>query len=393
MSELQYSDQEIDEVWNDLNEAKKELEELERKNQEPKKELIIRIRDKVEILVLADKIKIDENQISDKVKSILIDAGVTYSKGHWYELFKPSQIKKRNYSVAPQGAIHEHEFKIVTESSAGKWEKCNCGTNRLNGIEQLDKHEDNDLEEDTAKNTSIRETMRPEGISFDYLKLKREQFSQCIHAIDTIFQKCTLDITSIKKQTTENKKRRAPQIEYEKLYNSTKLLVDKRTKIVTDELKDIDNIKISEAKKALAEIMNSIKKLNDRTKITSYEKAVAKILINKFGYLNGDIASILNITTKHVKNNILKLNTKSPHDQDGLLEQLDYLVRCPGCGLGIADYFENQYESFKQGKPIHDDFDLNSFPLPTYAEQVIDLKQTIRKQKIMMVELKNRLKK
>jgi len=30
----------------------------------------------------------------------------------------------------------------VTESSTGKWEKCDCGTNRLNGMEQMDLHAD-----------------------------------------------------------------------------------------------------------------------------------------------------------------------------------------------------------------------------------------------------------
>lgn len=383
MSEIKYSENEINETWNDLNLAKKELEELERKNEEPKKELIIRIRDRVEILVKAKKIPIKENQISDKVRSILKDAGVTYSRGHWHKLFKENQIQKRNYSVAPEGAVHEHCFEVVADIPDGKWEQCKCGTNRLNGIEQLDKHEDDDLEE-SKKKLNIRELIEPQGIQFEYLKFIKELFSQNIHAIDTIFQKCTLDITSIKKQTIENKKRQAPQVDYEKLYNATKFLADKRIDVVLRELSEITEDDIESKKKAVSEIMNAQRKLNDRTKITNYEKAVAKILINKFAYFDGEIAGILNITTKHIKNNILKLNATSPEDQDSMLEQLDFLVRCPKCGVGVADHFETLYQEFKSGRPIQKGFRIDSFPLSSYQEQVIGQKQKMREQKIII---------
>ena len=251
-------------------------------------------------------------------------------------------------------------------------------------------------DEDMSKKKLVfRELIEPEGIEFEYLKFVKELLSQNIHAIDTIFQKCTLDVTSIKKQTIENEKRKAPQVEYEKLYNSTKLLVDKRKNVVIQELSDVTQENIDDKKRSLAEIINAIKKLNDRNKITSYEKAVAKILITKFEYLDGDIAKVLNITTKHVKNNILKQNEKSPHDQDSMLEQLDFLVRCPGCGLGIADHFEQKYRDFIAGKSIEEedtDFELESFSLPTYAKQVIELKQKIREQKITIQELRTKIK-
>jgi hypothetical protein len=378
---VQYSPKEINEIWSDLNSAKKELEQFESKDAEKKKELIIRIRDKVEILVKAKSIPIKENQISSYVLNILEERNISYSKGHWHELF--SETQKRNYSNSPKGEIHEHDFHIISENKNGKWEQCSCGTNKINDIEQIDLS----TETDENKKISIRETIEPTGIEFEYLKLVKELFSQNIHAIDMIFQKCTLDITSIKKQTVESKKRRAPQVEYEKLYNATKSLVDKRIKIVQDELNGMDEAKINEKKKSIADTINSTKKLNDRTKITNYEKAVAKVLIQKFDFFIGDIANILNITTKHVKNNILKQNSTSPHDQDSILEQLDFLARCPGCGLGIADCMDKIYERFKKGHSIEDGFELDSFPLPTYADQVIQLKQEIRRKNILISQL------
>lgn len=384
MSEITYSEQEINDTWNDLNAAKKELEELEHKNEEPKKELIIRIRDRVDILVKAKKILIRENQISDKVKSILNDVGVSYSKGHWYELFLDHQ--KRNYSIAPEGEIHQHSFKIVTSTPNGTWEQCKCGTNRLNGIEQMDLSSES--QEESTKNQSVRETVQPEGIQFDYLKLKKEELTLAIDTINALMQKCTLDVTSIKKQTINKPGRTIPQIQYEKLFNETKLLVDGRVQVVIEEFSNLTTSKLDKTKTSIADLKNAIKKLNDRTKITDYEKATAKILIEKFGYFIGDIANILNITTKHVKNNILKQNVKSIHDQDSMLEQLNFMVRCPGCGLGTADYHQNRYEIYKKGKPITEDFELESYPFPTFAKQVIQLKQQVRK-KIIQLQEKN----
>jgi len=388
MSEFKYSDQEISEVWSDLNSAKKELEAIETKDAEPKKELLERIRDKVRILVKAEKIPIKQSQIMSYVWNILDERDISYSKGHFSELFNDQE--KRNYSKSSQGNIHQHSFKIMTEIPQGKWEQCQCGTNRLNGIEQMDLS--SETQEESSEKLIVRETIEPQEIQFEYLKLIKELFSQNIHAIDTIIQKCTLDITSIKKQTTENKKRQAPQVDYEKLFNSTKLLVDKRVNIVLGELSDVNQAGITKTKKSISDIIHSIKLLNDRTKITSYEKAVAKILINKFAFFVGDIAKILNITTKHVKNNILKLNSPSSvYAQDGILEQLDYLVRCTGCGLGVADHFEREYENFKKGKPITENFELGSFALPTYAKQVIQLKQQLRKNRIQTQKLKEKL--
>jgi hypothetical protein len=379
--EVVFTDKEINEIWVDLNSAKQELEHFESKDAEKKKAIIIRIRDDVRILVKAKKIPIKENLIKNYVLNILEERGISYSRGHFTDLFEDTE--KRNYLIDPKGSIHQHDFKIISENKNGKWEQCQCGTNKINDIEQIDLS----TETDENKKISIRETIEPQGISFEYLKLVRELFAQNIHAIDMIFQKCTLDITSIKKQTTENKKRRAPQVEYDKLYNATKLLVDKRVFIVQKELSDIDESKLSEKKKSIADILNSTKKLNDRTKITNYEKAVAKILLQKFDFFIGDIANILNITTKHVKNNILKQNSTSPHDQDSILEQLDFLARCPGCGLGIADSIDKLHERFKQGHSIEEGFELDSFPLPKYADQVIQLKHEIRRKDILIHQL------
>jgi len=382
MSEFEYSEKEINEVWSELNTAKKELEAFDSKDAETKKQLIIRIRDKVDILVKAEKIPIRENQISSYVLNILTEANISYSRGRWAELFLDHQ--KRNYSESPQGEIHQHSFEIVTSTPQGKWEKCECGTNRLNDIEQMDQLIEN--KEELSTKSTVRETVQPAGIQFDYLKLKKEELSLTINAIDALMQKCTLDITAIKKQTIDKKGRTIPQIQYEKLYNETKLLVDGRVQVVINELSHVTTTDITRT--SIADLKNAIKKLNDRTKITEYEKATAKILIEKFDYFIGDIANILNITTKHVKNNILKQNVKSIHNQDSILEQLDFMVRCPGCGIGIADYHQNRYEKYMKGKSLTDKFDLESYPFPTWAKQVINLKHQLRK-KIIILQQKN----
>jgi|APSaa5957512535_1039671.scaffolds.fasta_scaffold25775_1 hypothetical protein len=386
--EVQYSVEEIDGVWDTLRTAEQELEQFENKDAEKKKELIFRIRDSVNVLVEAKKIPIKSNQISSYVLNILTEKGVSYSKGHWSELFKEHQ--KRNYSNSPKGEIHEHEFKLISETANGKWESCDCGANKINGIIQVDLSVENT---DTSKKVLVREVEEPQGIEFEYLKYVKELMLKNIQAIDIIFQKCTLDITSIKKQTTENKKRKASQIEYDELLKNTKNLTDKRVAVVLKVLSDISESDIVEKKKSITDILNATKKLNDRTKITNYEKAVVKILINNFNYFVGDMATLLNVTTKHIKNNILHLNSTNAHDQDSILEQTDFPVRCPGCGVGVADYFENMFLDYKAGKSVADVFDVVDFPFPTFALQLIEEKQKTRKALILIKELKVRLMK
>ncbi len=407
MSELNYSKEEINRVWNDLRSAEKELEKFETKDAEPKKQLIIRIRDKVDILVKAKKIMIKENEISNYVLSKLEEKGISYSKTHFYNLFEARQ--KRNYSkVSNDTFVHKHEFNLlVDDEQYGKWEKCYCGINRINGIDQIDKHVE---ENDSKKKLAIREIVEPTGDVWDYLSLKKAEFLECIRMIDQIRQKCTLDITSVKKQTTDHPIRKAPPHAYQKLLDNTQLLTEKRIQVVVDEFSHVDSSKIDETKKSIAQIMNAYKKVNDRTKLTNYEKGMAKILIEKFDFLIGDMAGILNVTTKHVKNNILKLNSKSANDQDGIFEQLDFLARCPGCGLGIADHVDKKYEEFTAGKYLvvpnplklksvelmqmgsEDDFSLDSFPLPTYAKQVVQLKQEIRQHEIIVEKTNGKLR-
>ena len=393
MSEQNYSTKEINDVWTTLNSAKQELDQLQSSDSEKKKELVIRIRDSVRILIRTKSIPIKKNQTKLYVRNILEEKGVSYSDGHFSELFLNDE--KRNYSKSSQGNIHEHEFKTIGKSKEhGEWQKCDCGTNRINGIIQTDtrpqEEDDEDQRQKTGKYT-VREIIEPTGMTFDYLKLKKGELLECVKAIDLIFQKCTLDVTSIKKQTIENPRRQSPEHEYQKLYENTRMLREKRVNVVTDEFSHVDDSGIEEAKKSISQIMKACRKVNDRTKITSYEKGMAKMLIEKFDYLIGDIASILNVTTKHVKNNILKMNATSANDQDSIFEQLDFLARCPGCGLGIADHIDEQYQNYKNGKSLEDDpFDLNSFSLPPYAQQVIDLKQDLRQQKILVEELKKK---
>lgn len=86
-------------------------------------------------------LQIKENQISIYVLNILQERNISYSKGHFYDLFLENQ--KRNYSNVSKDTIHQHEFKIISENENGKWEQCACGTNKINDIEQIDQSEEN----------------------------------------------------------------------------------------------------------------------------------------------------------------------------------------------------------------------------------------------------------
>ena len=229
--ELKYSKEDVEQTWKNLHDAKVELETYESRDSEKKKEIIARIRDSVRILVYTKSIPIKKSQTMAYCSNILSEKNISYSKGHISELFNDDE--KRNYSKSSQGNIHEHEFDIISESDGQKWEQCQCGTNRINGILQENVK---DAEESTPHKETIREIIEPNGINFEYLKQTRELFSQYLHAIDLIVHKCTLDITAIKKQTTEHKRRKAPQIEYDKLLESSKALVEKRINIVNEEL-------------------------------------------------------------------------------------------------------------------------------------------------------------
>lgn len=382
-----YTTKDINEVQNHLNYLENELVNFDSKEDETKKDLFSRIIHDVDILVSSGNIEIKKADISSYIYSkYIIEKNISYHRSKLAALCNEDQ--KRNYSIDPVGSIHKHEFEIKSKTDNGVWEQCWCSVNRINGIIQIEDKAQLEKEHDKFSSKTVKNIIEPNGIEFEWIQLKKEEYSHLITAIDLCIKKCTIDKTAIKNQTILKLSRRSStDDDYTKLLQSTTTLTQKRISIIQKELSSITPNDTKQIKKTIAQLIYTKSKLNDKTKITLYEKSLAKILIERFAYDKSDIARILNINTKHVKNNILQENKSIFHRIESM-KALQFLKRCTNCGVNQADHIEEKIQQFKEGKPITEDFDLENFALPTYAKQCDELLEKNRILKVKIRELK-----
>ncbi|MGI9567080.1 MAG: hypothetical protein ACR2LL_08730 [Nitrosopumilus sp.] len=373
--QMDLSTDEINTVWSNFHEALNELQVFESKNDVTKKQIISRIRDNVVILVDAEKIPIKMNQVKVYVENILDERGITISKAWSSELFEPHQ--KRNYSKSSEPNIHEHQWDLIAENpQLGKWESCHCGANRLNGILQQDV-EIPSLDE--TKPTPIAEVIEPKGTEFEILKGERAVAQNLVTLIDMIIQKCTINKTVIQKSLKDK-----PQYRIDERMQEATKLSEKRIQTVQEEVKKLGKPEeqLKQIKSLIADQLSAKKKLNDRKKITRFEKVMVKLAIS-LGYSKNYVAGILNITPKHIKNDILASENPSSHGQNTLLEEFEWFGRCPNpdCGIILKDYYDEQIDNYRQGKSIEEPFDLEPLLATGYASQVVQLSQQLKKVK------------
>ena len=371
-TDQQYSKDEINEIQTNLKQLESELTNFESKNDETKKDIFSRIINHVDILVTSGHLEIKRSDISAYVYSTyVVEKNISYDRSHLRELCKSDQ--KRNYSNEASASIHEHDFKQISTNNEGTWEQCHCGTNRINKIIQINDTSQVEKDIEKSSNKTIQNIIEPTGISFQYLKLVRELYQSTISTIDMCFTKCTINKTTIEKQAQKNEGHNmTPQEYYTNLLKETENLANQRISIVNAELSHITQADLDKIQSTISQLSYIKTKLNDKTKLTEFERSFAKILIERFTYDKSTIAEILNISSKHVKNIILK-DQQSILRKFETLERLEFLKRCPECGIGIADHIEQKYTEFLRTGSTTKSNDMENFSLPTYATQCSNL--------------------
>lgn len=87
-------------------------------------------------------------------------------------------------------------------------------------------------------------------------------------------------------------------------------------------------------------------RLDGRQSVTVWRKAMA-VLAMSIGYDSNEIARFLDVTAKHVKNNIY--GRKSD-----ILQYLEWFDRCPNpdCGIRLSEYFDGMARRFRLGTEL-----------------------------------------
>jgi len=334
----------------------------------------------------ADAIELVSKIIHDELSET---SQMNTKKEQWIQLgihLEKHGIPKQYISKQAKNII-EYQLYLKLKDQGIPQDEC-----RISGISHFYKtmKENNWTDPDMANNTQKTKkhdtTIIPDTPEFQTLSLIRKLFGETINTIDVLLNNCTYNPATIQRQIQHNKIKRTTD-DYDKLFQETKKLVTARIAIVISELSAITPEQIRELEDKVTQITTLRAKLNDKTKLTLYEKEFARLLIQRFGYDAGFIAKVLHINTKHIKNNILKQND-TPLDQDSIFRQLDFLYKCPGCGLGIADHFDASLKAWEEGKTLNQPLTLESFPMPKYCDEIISLKSRIRDQSIIISELK-----
>lgn len=363
-------------LWENYHVAINDLASFEQQKDVKKKEIITRIRDQVEQLVELQLIQIKKTQISVYVMNKLEERNITISKS-WYSEIFPSNLK-RNYSKSSQPNFHEHEWSIIIDNSeVGTWEVCKCGANSINGIIQTDDEKEVEEKVFPSPTAPPNEIIESDSVAFDILRAEKQYCQNLAALIDLILQKCSVNMTAIK-----NSLKNEAELRIQERIEKSKLLANKRIQIVINEYSNNPEAKLKELQQLITEQMRAKKKLNDRKKITRYEKVMAKLACS-LGYHKNNVASILNITTKHIKNEILADVNPSSGGQNTLLEEFGWFGRCPNtdCGIVLKDFYDEQIENYRKGTPIDDEFELEPLLSTGYAKELILAKEEIKKLK------------
>lgn len=300
----------IDEVHKNLGNDLTYLETHEQTSTGIKKVYIKKVRDWVRILVENDKIPIQLKDISSYVRTQLDNHNVTYTDGHFADIFEDDE--KGNYFHSALGGIHTHEFEGGL---------CTCGDIEKNGIHYTQVKEE--------KKKDKKSTSEPENF-----------------------------LSEAHQELFENWKRQCSDLSSQ----SRDLLgkgEDSRTaEIIMQALPDPGE-QLETAKSYTAHLISLGKKLDGRQKITDFMKLKA-IILEEVEYTIAHVANLLgkfcvecnkceSVTPKHFTNNIKKLaNPQTEKDN----EHWKYLAwfkniafKCK-CGqkniININDWFSEQ---------------------------------------------------
>lgn len=323
---------EIAHLWDRYHTSLKELENFESHTMEKKSDIIITLRDSVTEMVKAGVLNIRMDQVSAYVKNKLYDRGIMFSVSYWSELFHDSQ--KREYNKK-SSETHQHKWEKVAKTKRGLWERCvTCGVNRIDGIIQ-----EPSLKENNIQPEKVIEVKTPEGIEFDLLTYAKAISQNNIKIINMIRQKTNINYTAIEKQI-RNKSSDSKEQRIEDIKKQSAKRIENFKKAVKNP-KKLE----SEMKKIIEIQLKALKRFDDRASITYFEKIMAYYAVT-MGYDRNDIARMLNITTKHMKVNVLEQSATNMY-----LDTLKWLERCPNpdCGVNLKDTLEIVIHN--RGKP------------------------------------------
>lgn len=312
---------------NDLQEYEKQYRELLRKLSEvektdynTKKELILRLREVTKPLIEAGKYPgIRTKDTALFLYNQISEYGITYSRGHFYELFPEEE--KGNYSPMFPREHLIHDF--VQDPKNPAIQRCECGEIKLDGIIYDQKVTDDEPKEKNQKPIIDLKLTKEQQQGLDYLELIESNARDLASLTGEILEKFK-----------KNEDVREPFIK---------------------ELGDVKS-KLSEQKTIEAKLLGISKMQDFRNKVSPFEKIMAKLLIDTT-YNIAKVAKLLQISPKHATNNIVKQNHYS---------KLQWFRSCPACGVDIADKCNEIILKAEEDAESGKDTSINTkIPIPT----------------------------
>ena len=256
---MQLNTEDFEEIRQNYNKALLELEDFENQTAKTKKEIILRLRDSVLLLVENEQLEIKKTQVSSYVWNELKKRDITYSEGHFWGLFEEDE--KGKYSQTSLGRNHKHEFTNG---------ECDCGDIEKGGIVFTPRLEDPEPKEREEKITPDKT---------NYLSPEHQ----------ALFQQYVINLKELASQSNDL---------------LTKGEDSKTAGIIIQALPDPKKL-LHQAKSQEAHLMALGKKLDARQKISEFMKLKA-ILLETCEFTIAHVAKLLSVTPKHLTNNVIK---------------------------------------------------------------------------------------
>ena len=273
-NKLKYSKKDLAFVRDEYNKIKSEATEYAVKDNQTKKQYILRLKEKAVVVFQIEERPMTE--LSSYMWNELSKYHFTYPESHWSELFKESE--KRNYVKSSEGKIHVHQF----DRKSPDVEKCECGAINFQSIVYEEKPPEVEEEEQdlvtNANDSQVRQKPDP------YSNPITEYIQRVKENLDELGSRCN-ELLS-------------------KYYN------DEKTAEIIDQALQKDIKKNTQTQKLLeGRLIHMKKQMDFRQKIGEWEKVKA-ILLEDTTELLAHVAHCLGITPKHLSNNIIKNKDK-----------------------------------------------------------------------------------
>lgn len=265
-------------------------------------------------------IKEKKNLSSYMWNNVLQKYGITYSEGHFYDLFTDEEKTPRtgtNYQT-PDGELNHKWNGVVKVEGIGEIQDCqDCDAKKINGVIFNPEPEKTEKVKQDWNSSEISTPEKPD--------IEKYPISNILEKFKFVLNLCEENVKAMQDRfltslsTKGSKDELLQRQEILKIFNEI---------FTPKKIKELDEF----CDEMIVNQKHNENLLDWRLRIGRYEKLIAKTMMVGEHFIH-QVAKLLHCSAKHMKNDVLK---------EDIERDLKKFRSCPECGKDIADVINKQ---------------------------------------------------